>query len=686
MQRRIKAQPLVDRYGSSYPAPAQRVIDMSVLDGGLNLWELDYKLNKNQSPDLLNVYWKDGSLSSRPGQEWVFNQDEHTTHYGEFNACYEREWGEVPRLIVHKSNKLYAVNYDTGEHYEIYDGLSEVPGHFFVFGEKLYYFIPDIQLGAGSFRYIEITADFTVTEVAPYVPIVVMNRKPDGAGGDLYQPENRISAGKKVWFTADGTSVNYVLPYKELDSDEVSATVNGVDLTEGVDFTVNRTEGIITFTTAPTQTDPIVANNVKVTCYKLDEAARGSITTCRCIATYGTSDALAVVCGGPVAQPNAYFWSGNHDFLDPGYFPFDYYNLAGSADEAVTAFGKQQSMLIIFKERSIGKSTISTQSIDNREYVNLAYVPINDRIGCDVPESIQLVQNNLVFANRASGVYALLDTSAAGENNVKRLSRNVNGNADKVSRTIGMFEDKVSPIRVSSNGLLDDLRRAMYISSYDDNYRYWLVAVVPTEAGSLEGHAYLWDYTIRSVGAKEENLSWFYFENINALGWFHSIYAEYSDIHYDDPSDTRSKLGMFYFTANGSISTFSRAFSDYGDIIPRKYAFAVQSFGTYEVLKDVLKVIIAARSDTDSELLLTYRTDYEVRDDKTPIRAWSWRLSPRNLSHRSLRPVPFAGTAVRVPRCFHVRHFQMIITNNTINTDMSVISAQIMYRYSREDR
>ena len=310
-------------------------------------------------------------------------------------------------------------------------------------------------------------------------------------------------------------------------------------------------------------------------------------------------------------------------------------------------------MLIIFKERSIGKSTASTLTIASRDYINLPYTPVNELIGCDLPHSIQLINNNLVFANTEAGVYVLMDTSSANENNVKRLSRNVNGTG-------------------SLKGLLYDVRAVdkNMVTSFDDNQRYWLVA---------NGKAYLWDYVLAGYGSKEEKLSWFYFNNINARGWFRKV---------DD---------KYYLTESGSLSVFVNAFHDYTYIDPedniekngpieRKYVFATQFFGTYEALKDVLKVVFAVRSDTHTYMVITYDTDWESRKDLTDIDVMGWWLVPRDLRFRCLKPLRYAFTAIRKPRCFHIKHFQMTIENNNADQDMSLISAQIVYRFSREER
>lgn len=652
-QRRIRPAFLTDNaYGTLYPSPTERTLDISTLDGGLNLWELDYRLDANQSPDLLNMYWKDGALSSRPGQKYIFN---NATNYGAFIDCYSEYWEGL--IIVHKNTNLYLVNPSTGAHTSLFSGLAATKGAgFFVFGDKLYY------LGGG--KYIQITGGNTITatEVVPYIPTVILGRTPAGTGGSQYQPENRLAPGKRIFFTSDGTSTDYVLPYTGLASTTLivkvlntnASPMTWVTYTEVPDvsassgnvFQVNRTTGVVKFKTAPPQSNPATVNTVDVTCYTQgteQTKAINSIMQCTCSIVYGGNSDLAVVLGGTPAQPNTYFWSGNTSAgLDPTYFPADYYNFAGSdATQYITGFGRQQNMLVIFSEKCVGKSSFTSETISERTYLNLSYTSINSNIGCDVPGSIQLIENNLVFANTYAGVYILTDTSTYGENTVYRISRNVNGDG-------------------KSRGLLSDLRAEnAVICSLDDNQRYWLC---------INDHVYLWDFTIRWYTKGEEKQAWFYFENVAPIKWVR---------HLEE---------VRYFKSNGSIVQLIDQFTDFGQAFNRKYTFSTQHFGTYERLKDVLKVIFAVRTDTNSTMKITYKTDYEQREDLTPIRAYGWILVPRNLSVRGLRPIPYATTAIRIPRCFHVRHFSMTISNDTPYTDMSLVNAQIVYRYVRKDR
>ena len=79
-------------------------------------------------------------------------------------------------------------------------------------------------------------------------------------------------------------------------------------------------------------------------------------------------------------------------------------------------------------------------------------------------------------------------------------------------------------------------------------------------------------------------------------------------------------------------------------------------------------------------------SDYETRDDLTPILCLGWRLAPRNLLRRYLGVRNFAHVAVRKPGCRHVRHFTMVLSNADAYRDMSLVSARIDYCYQGRER
>jgi hypothetical protein len=98
-------------------------------------------------------------------------------------------------------------------------------------------------------------------------------------------------------------------------------------------------------------------------------------------------------------------------------------------------FGRQESKLVIFKEREIyytqyvSDTTITAESLASKSVVDItsstAYFPmiqLNASIGCDLPDTIQLCDNRLVWANRSGLVYTLTSSNQYSENNVYEIS------------------------------------------------------------------------------------------------------------------------------------------------------------------------------------------------------------------------------------------------------------------------
>lgn len=614
---------------SNLPSPPREyVLDFPRLDGGLNTWELDYRLKPNESQEMLNLWWQDGALCCRDGQANACYYS-----YGKGYSAYERTfWGHG---FFHAGDALVCVPLDdpdipvgTAQPTLLYEGVQENTGSWFLFTDCLYY-----KNRGGYYRIRYEDGGFTAEEVAGYVPVIQINTEPTTGAGDAYQPENRLTTEVEVWYTAVDGVREYRLPIKAVSVDLVL-----VDGEENTDWTLGDDGQTVIFTEGrePPAHELPTPNTVKIKFEGQDsedtDNRYNSVMDCPYAITYGGNQNLCVVVGGCEAQPNAYFWSGNNIVMDPSYFPVNQYNFAGATEEKVTGFGKQQNMLVIFKEHSVGRAVMGTQEMGSgRVQLTMDYTAINSRIGCDLPHSIQLVENNLVFANREQGVHIVADSSAAYENNIVHISRKVD------------------------NELLELVRNAETVASFDDGDRYWLVA---------DGVAYLWGYTLS--GYKDP--SWFKFDSIRGVAFVDSGEAKYQ------------------LTGDGQVDIYRRNFADYGEAIRKIYRFATQNFGTYDRLKDVKTVIFSVRGDTDTDIGITYLTDYEKREDKTNIRVYSWRLVPRNLKYRNLSVNRFAAVARRRPCCRHVKHFTMTLENSNAGQDMSVISAQIYYNFQGRER
>ena len=699
---------------------ATKMVDFPRLDGGLNLWEMDYRLNRNQSPEMKNLWWQDGVLQCRDGQSYLYgpSQEQLMTPLPEgvepwvdlgvgYTCTSDLFWDHA---FFHIGTKLYYMNpsEEAPLMTELVDGVPENRGTFFRYNDGLFY------KNRGAFIKVKYDPDetpmFSASHVEDnaYTPIIVMNASPSTGSGDTYQPENRLSPKKTVQYNAaedqqmitkngDGSTkvfdlgktaaadqltrvtdvyfgstlvntalyttdvstgkvtfttappsdtiitfvakfgvVTYQLPVKEVDA-VTEVKVNGEVKAESTDYAVDLTKGQVVFVTAPPVSDPAVNNTVEITYSKANEDAMNAIMDCPYAIVYGGSQDVCIVLGGCKKQPNAFFWCGNDSVgMNESYWPMSFYNLAGDSEDGITGFGKQYGTLVIFKEKSLGKSAYSVEDVDDRDSISLTYTAINAKIGCDLPWTIQLIENNLVFCNTEGGVHIVRDSTSALENNIECLSRNVNGTDQRP-------------------GLLADVRAAETVTGFDDGNHYWVVA---------NGHAYLWDYLLSAW----KDPSWFYFTNIDGAAFFRTVDKSY---HLD---------------ARGRVTVFNRTFLDYWQAIEKVYQFPPQFFDSYDRLKDILYCIFTVRSDTDSVVDIRYDSDYETRHDQTEIRSLSWRLVPRNLAYRCLSIQRFAHVARRKPGCRHIRHFSVRLENNEPAQDLSIISAQIYFRYLGRDR
>ena len=610
---------------NALPAPkAERSVSYERLSGGLNLWELDYRLRRSESPEMKNLIWRDGTLNCRDGQVWL-----DSTARGSGHAMAEKPFHGF--LVFHAGSRLYAFDPQEKSVSVLKTGLTQQPGSFFIYNESLFY--------KNKGAYIAVSplpgGGLSAAPVAAYTPVTLINADPDSGAGDLYQPENRLSPRKTVWYNAKSGVTVYHLPVGNVDGVE-EVTVDGASLAPGA-YTLDAAAGTLTFASAPPVTDPPTNNSVRITYSKANPEAYTSVMDCSCAAVCGGgTGALCVVLGGSGSQPNAYFWNGSHAVMDPGYFPMPQYQLAGDSSEAITGFGKQQSYLIVFKADSLGRTAVSETTVDGRSLLEMPYVPINSELGCDLPQTIRLVENNLVWAHSRHGALRLYDSSAAYENNVRCISRKVNGGDEQ------------------RKGLLWDLRQGPACAC--DDGRHYLLA-----AG---GHAWVWDYEL----SEPADPSWFYWTQIRARAF--CLDGE-KLCHLDD---------------EGRLSVFRNVYADYGEGIEKVYRFATEHFGGYDRLKNVNSVILAVRSDTNAAASLCYITDYGQREDPVGLRAWSWLLSPRNLSFRALNGRRFAMIFRRRCACRGVKHFTMRLSNAERGQDLSVVSAQVFYNEQGRQR
>lgn len=625
---------------SGLPDPkTEYVLTFDNLTGGMNLRDLDFQLKPNESPQIRNLSWHNGALTSRRGQVQVGSLGRSGVL-----RCYERLWHGW--MFVHAGTYLvaYKVISDSGAEteapvgaaYTIHSNLERIPGDFARYDRYLFY------KTRGSFTRIawnSETDDFTIRPIQDtpglvYLPVIQRNTDPITGAGDIYQPENRLSGFKRVLYNGKTDVSVYTLPVEDASS-VYWVKVDGIPWIKGSKW--NFESGKVVFD--PGSAPPAGSNNVEIMYYQPNDDAYNSILSCSRMTVFGGAQELCIVLGGCESQPNAYFWSGNtHAAMDPTYFPMSHYNLAGDAADEITGFGKQQNMLVIFQPRSVGRAVMGTAEINGRTQITMDYTRINSDFGCDLPGTIQLVENNLVWASLRHGVCLLKDSSAAYENNILPLSGKIDGSS-------------------RHPGLLELLKTAPSDSfwSADTGEKYLL--------GS-SGAAWEWNYAISG----REDPSWFFHTGIQGAAFVSELQR------------------LWEITPEGTVAEFQRCYADFGRGIDKVYVLPPRNFGSYDRLKNIRSILFTTRGDAAANTQIEYSCDYGSRLDPTPLRAGSWRLWPRNLSRRDLRSTPFACVARRKPGFHNIRHLRVKLFNQEAGEDLSLVSAQIFYTFRGRQR
>ena len=130
-------------------------------------------------------------------------------------------------------------------------------------------------------------------------------------------------------------------------------------------------------------------------------------------------------------EKNTVIWS---DTDNPLYFPESNFFKVGNDTEPVTGFGLQGENLVIFKKNEIYQtcyvqsSAPSPEDLESQAVIDVtqtAYFPlihVHSNIGCDLPDTIQLCRNRLVWCHTNGRVYTLVSQSQYNERNVYEVS------------------------------------------------------------------------------------------------------------------------------------------------------------------------------------------------------------------------------------------------------------------------
>lgn len=607
--------------------------------GGLNLKDLEFEQEVNQSPYMMNVMYRNGAFGKRYGQEVhseFANTIYATVYYG----------GDI---IVHSGTSIYKYN-ESGTPTLIASGLPARKGLFIIYAQTLYYLI---------------TSDFyqyknnVWSTVDPYIPEAFINCKPDGTHADPVDDFNLLGNKFKIVYNGEANVKDYKV-YGDDDSIinwnvRPTITVNDVATT---DFSVNASTKTVTFTNAPGEGNL----NVSMTFTMKDtvfQSERSQIYSCKFYDTFGGANNSRLFLAG--CGNSKYFYSNSYDV---SYFPENNFATLGNTEEDITGFGRQYNVLIVFKPREVYSiysyvETASTTIIEeNIGLESFKSQLVNSRIGCDASYSIQLINNQLTWFNSNEGVCVLVSTNVQDERNVKVISRNI---------------ERTNNFGVP--GILDINENPINIQSADYNNKYFLV--FPTM-----GYCYMWDYEISpfrySSSAGEtppKNLDWFLFDHF----YVKEFLKVGKQLLY---SSSHSSFNKNLIKLNAQFADLDFNNDGEPDAIHSYYMTPFIQFGAVEYLKNVKNIYVQCRGDTASVIDMWYYTEENIRPEEEPE---SIRIGGKLWAH--FQWYNFQWLVVNWANVFrrkcNLKKIQMAsfyFDNNELNRDMSITHIGLQYQ------
>lgn len=513
---------------------------------------------------------------------------------------YRKDDGTI-ELIVHAGAAIYR---DAESPVKLRDSLKDDYSTSFYMANKLY-----ILTGAQYLVY-DGSSVKNVSDDA-YTPITSYGMKPTGSG-TAYEKVNLLSPWRYNKFTGDGESKVYQLDVKDLDDGKtVTVKVGGTTLASSK-FSVNYSEGKITFTTAPAKPANGL-DNVEIKFCKTSklkdstEKAESLILNCTICTTYGVSTEDRVFVTGNPKHPATEYYSG---LGDPSYFPDINFVEVGSADWPILNYLKFQGDLVIVKEHNAQEYTVWHQS---GELLNgMAAFPLRPGvagIGAVAKRGAQQLLDDAMFLT-PRGVFARVNSVA-----LAKVEQGVKCRSNRINRDILSRTDLKDAVSVVWDG-------------------YFILCFPAT------GECFVADSNQpQSNGGYE----WYYWKNIPAR-----VFAQETGVLWFGTSDGRlCRLNNDVTDKEGNIQM--DAYNDDGQPIEWVWATKMDDFGNIGMFKNLTKrgCVIQFKTAVQSSCDIYLRTekDFGVKKRSESLRQldfeqldfekWTFNTLPNNI--RSLK-------------------------------------------------
>lgn len=570
---------------------------------GINNSVYESQIEDNESPSMLNIdIDNEGALNKRYGYSRIFP---NSLGEGEITGIHRyRKKDNTEIFLFSWGTNLY--KYENGTAISIYSTLANAKTKMFTLNDTTY-----ILDGTNYLQY----DGTTVKTVEPYVPTLTRN-------GVAYEDFNLLGKQFKDVFSPDGTQKDFYLSVVGIDSTLVKASLDGgatFTMTEGTGFTVSRTDGKCTFTTAPTKG----LGTLVLLAEKTVATKPTMIKKCTMSLMYGGSNDTRVILSGNSEYPNRIFRSGLYNAT---YFPENGYSDLGSNNEPIMALTKQYDSAIILKQNSVWQYNFELNNGSPYYYSK----PLNDEFGCIARDSVQIIDNNPTWLSK-KGVVALVNSNVRDERNVKIISEKVNAKL-----------------------LQEELKSGV---SCDYKGKYML---------SFNGNTYIFDY-LKGIWLYWDNIKascFFEYENIlylgdNTKGLIHRFLNEKDILRYNDdglpincywksklldfnlPHMLKTVRKLFYNLKPSTTTTMKMYFTDERnsetlilDRIIDVFAFEPFSFEPFGFINNTLPISERVKLKSKKMVYLQVKVENNNIEDSLGLLGISIEVKPRKYVKR----------------------------------------------------
>lgn len=487
-------------------------------------------------------------------------------------------------LLEHSASRWFAGTADIdatpGRPLHVADCLADARSTGFTHGGRLY-----ILDGSDYWVYDGATVASVVNHADTFIPTTVIGRAPTGGGTPL-EAVNLVNSKRKNSFIGNGTATVYKLDSKDVDPSNIRVFINNSEISSG--FTLNATEGTVTFTTAPANGNGV--DNVVITFSKTVMEPDGStpaadrIRKCRINTWYGMgNDSRCFVAGNPKFQ-NMDWQSG---LYDPTYFPDTGYTKVGADSSAIMGYLRQYENLLIVKADNEQDATVYMRTAEY-DAEGRAVFPLKQGvagIGAVSMHAFARLRDDPLFLAK-EGVFT--PTLAYGSVDQQRSTQNCSHLVDaRLTREPGL-ENAVSAV-----------------------WNDWFLLC-------LNGNCYVADGKQKTGKSADEGFGyeWFFWTNIPAR-----VFLEVGGT-------------LFFGTADGRICRFkshragNREFSDDGAAIEAYWESKLDDDGDFMRLKELPRrgsgVLVKPYSKSSVDVLVNTDSEYGRKLTSREVDSWDW--------------------------------------------------------------